>query len=245
MASLDSPLAKLNRAREQINALRRDISTLTDLNSYCITYDIDSATGYQVYYFKKVPLIPDDFSLRIGELLYNFRCSLDHLVWQLVLSEGNVPTSRNEFPIYSIPVEYERNKRRKLQGVSPTVVSIIDNVQPFKHDSPFKHLWSLHELCNFDKHRNLLVTVIVAPEISYGIFVNRLPYAQIIGKSVENGAKFFMVEPDVDVKVKPKFKIVFSNSPLSVRQDLRIENIFRLIEIAVDRVFRKLSPHVK
>ena len=71
--------------------------------------------------------MPPGLEVVIGEMVYNFRCSLDHLVWQLVLSEGATPDHRNEFPIFNDPSDYETAKKRKLNnpGALPTVEALF------------------------------------------------------------------------------------------------------------------------
>ena len=83
MASLDGPIAKFNRAREHVETLRRNLEPFRDLNSYVIASDIDDETGEQIRRFDAVPPMPTGLEVIIGEMLYNLRCSLDHLVWQL------------------------------------------------------------------------------------------------------------------------------------------------------------------
>ena len=116
MASLDGPLIKFNRAGEHVETLRRHLSPLHDLESYIIASDIDDKTGEQIRRFENVPPMPVGLEVLLGEMLYNFRCSL-HLVWQLVLSEGNTPNNRNEFPIFKDSVRYEAEKTGKLRHV--------------------------------------------------------------------------------------------------------------------------------
>lgn len=119
MASLNSPKSKLNRAREQRDALNRDISALCDFSSYIIAKDIDNATGNQVYSFKSVPPMPDDIGLRIGEMLYNYRCSLDHLIWQLVLPRGILPQLATNFLSTLFLANTNVTRRESSKGSAP------------------------------------------------------------------------------------------------------------------------------
>lgn len=248
MASIDSPLTKFNRASQHFETLNSELSNLSNINSYVITKDIDSAKGDYVYRFDKVPPLPNGLDLLIGEILYNFRCSLDHLIWQFVLSEGNIPTTRNEFPIFNSIPEYEANKGSKLKGVSNAVVAIIDSLQPCYSAEITDHwwyLWYLQILSNTDKHRYLLVTrrslgqkVRVSGTFSGTIRGNYLT------TPVENGAVFFRTKSNVDVNLKPSILISFSNPPHGVR-DLPILNHIKLIKASVGEVFSRLSPHIK
>jgi hypothetical protein len=56
------------------------------------------------------------------------------------------------------PKAYEGAKRKKLDGVDPEDVTLIDSLQPFTAAEPAKHpLWMLHRLNIADKHRHLHV----------------------------------------------------------------------------------------
>jgi len=245
MASLESPLAKLNRATEQCNALRRELLTFANPNIYGITKEQDADTGYALYSFEDVPPFPDAIGLRLGEMLYNFRCSLDHLVYQLVCSEGNEPTSRTEFPIFNSISEYERIKRGKLKGVSSTVMSIVDSLQPC-YNTGDEYLWYLQVLCNADKHRHLLLTRRSLGEKIYLDWKgpNSIEVEYLAG-TVENGAVFLRVKPDVDVDISPPVHVFFTNTPSDIRQDLGLGRICGLIKDSVINAFDSLKIHIK
>ena len=54
----------------------------------------------------------------LGEILYDLRSSLDHLVWQLVLANGQTPGRHNEFLITTDHQSWQQTKGRALKGVS-------------------------------------------------------------------------------------------------------------------------------
>lgn len=250
MASLDSPLTKYNRATEHAETLRSKLLPLSDLNNYSISSDFDVKTGEQIRRFEHVLPMPGGLEVIVGEALYNFRCSLDHLIWQLVLSEGNVPTTRNEFPIFSDPTRYEAEKHGKLSGVSNAVRSIVDALQPCNstgRDDYWKHLWELQVLNNIDKHRHLLLTRrTLAPILRvWGSFGNRTPRGYYLAVPVEDGAVFFRAEPNVNMDVKPGIEVLFSDVPPGIRQDISVLGFMALIHSSVDEVFRQLRSHVK
>jgi hypothetical protein len=250
MASIYSPLAKFNRAKQHLETLNRKLSPISNINSYVITEDIDDATGDHLYGFGKVPPIPDGLELLLGEILYNFRCSLDHLVWQLILSEGNTPTDRSEFPIFREINEYERAKKSKLKGVSDAAVSIIDSLQPCYCTGDmdyWKYLWYLQILSNIDKHRHLVLcrrTLWQNVRVDY-IGDSPPPEVFYYDVSVENGAIFLRIKSDVKVKVRPRIEILLSNAPPDIRANLPVSNICSLIQMSIEKVFNSLKPHIK
>jgi hypothetical protein len=245
---MDSPLAKFNRAKQHVEALDRELSPISDINSYVITKDIDNTTGEHIYSFQKVPPMPNGIELLFGEMLYNFRCSLDHLIWQLVLSEGNTPTQRNEFPIFNDISTYERKKGSKLKGVSNAVVTIVDVLQPCYstgENDYWKYLWYLQVLSNTDKHRHLILSRRTLWETIRIATVGPIPKAAYFDVPVENGVVFLRIKSDVDVDIRPRIEVLFSNAPPDIRRNLPIRNICQLIYISVDEVFKRLSPHIK
>lgn len=249
MASLDSPLTKYNRANEHVQTLRRHLSPLHDLDSYVIASDIEDKTGYQIRRFDHVPPMPDGLDVLVGETLYNFRSSLDNLLWQLVLSERNTPSTRSEFPIFNDLARYQAEKVGKLQGVSNAVHTIIDGLQPCNSTGPndyWRFLWELQILNNTDKHRHLLLTRRIMGKIARvsGQW-ERIPRGQYLEAPVEKGAIFFRGEPNVKMDVRPTIGVLFSNAPSGIRDDLSVLTIIQNIQVSVDEVFRRLRSHVK
>ena len=249
MAYLEGPLVKYNRAGEHVETLKRYLSPLQDLKSYVISSDVDNETGQQIRRFDHVPPMPDGVDVIIGEILYNFRCSLDHLIWQLVLSEGQIPNNRNEFPIFNDPVDYEAKKRSKLRGVSTAVVGIVDKFQPCYstgQNAFWWHLWYLHVLNNADKHRHLLLTRSTLGSVLRVLALQgSTPRGRYLNVPVEEGAIFFRGKFEMDVQIEPRINVVFSNAPSDVRIDLPVLNIADLIHLGVDAVFRELQSHIK
>lgn len=92
--------------------------------------------------------------MTIGDAFHNLRASLDHLIWQLVESNGNTPTQKNAFPIGADEPEYKSLAKRYLDGVAPAAVSAIDLLTPWRRANDA--LWLLHHLNICDKHRLLL-----------------------------------------------------------------------------------------
>lgn len=243
MASFESCLAKFARAEKQCEALSSDLLSLSDLKSYGITKDIENATGYQIYRFDSVPPIPEDLGLRIGEMLYNFRCSLDHIIWELVSSSGNIPTYRNEFPIFNDILKYNSEKRSKLKGIPNAHIPLIDSLQPCNPSGDIfftQYLWYLHQLCNADKHRYLLLTRrAFRKNMRISFTTNRVPKMWFFNVPIENGAVFLRLEPNMDVDVNPTIDVLFSNAPSDIRTDLPVGSIIELIHGSVYNVLRK------
>ncbi len=92
--------AKIGRACDQIEALEADMDGFCTNIKQSIVHEINKDAGKQAWVYRgATPDVPIEWSVRIGEILYNLRSALDHLVWQLVLANGQEPGRDNQFAI--------------------------------------------------------------------------------------------------------------------------------------------------
>jgi hypothetical protein len=86
----------------------------------------------------------------VGDFLHNLRCTLDHLVWQLVHLNDQEPSERNQFPIFDTVERYRAKAPVYLAGSPQT---LIETFQPFHLDGdPRDHMLAvLRRLSNIDK----------------------------------------------------------------------------------------------
>jgi len=105
--------------------------------------------------------------LLAGEILYQLRSALDHLIHQLVMVSGNAEklkdSRRHQFPIFDAPDRYSRAAARMIDGVSDEIAMKIERQQPYRHrpDDPKNDaLWMLQDVNNTDKHRLVPVAVV-------------------------------------------------------------------------------------
>ena len=147
--------AKIERASEQTQTLRSEMDELCSAIKQGVKEEFHGDAGEQRWvYCGERSDVPIAWSIRIGEILHNLRSALDHLVWQLVLANGQKPEHHNGFPICSDKQVWLRECPRKLQGVSDAIKNEIYLLQPFK--AAVSHpLLALRELHNIDKHRHL------------------------------------------------------------------------------------------
>jgi hypothetical protein len=149
---------KVERAKQHIADLDRRIHLFFTgpPNPYPILKEIDSETGDLVFKLGKCAPIPDDFPLIIGDALQNLRAALDHLVWQLILSNGNTPkVGTAGFPFMKCAENYKTESPKKVKGMAPEAIRMIDALQPYGGGN--EDLYGLHLLNNVDKHRLLLI----------------------------------------------------------------------------------------
>lgn len=156
MLTLGGVIAKLDRAKEDIDQLAQDLASFCEIQSHNTKTEINAEQErIQLTFRGSPPVLPLKYSVQIGEIAYNLRSALDHLVWQLVLANYKRPTRSNEFPIFTDAKAFQKAKTRKLSGVSRESVDRITVMQPFCEDPRWPLLGALQELCNIDKHRTL------------------------------------------------------------------------------------------
>ena len=121
----------------------------------------------------------------LGEIFYNLRSALDHLVWQLVLANGKTPGRDNSFPIIKNEDDWQTQKTGKrwmLKGVSQSAEDTIQCLQPYTGGIYFQFnvaaFRALHSLYNIDKHRHLILAIIGSHGIEPIVFGHNHPPLQ-------------------------------------------------------------------
>ena len=87
-----------------------------------------------------------------GESLYNLRAGLDYLVHALAWLDSGTPQEYTQFPIAHSPTEFQKQKQRRLTGVTQTHIEALAGYQPF---NGCEWMATLQKLSNPDKHRTL------------------------------------------------------------------------------------------
>jgi hypothetical protein len=92
---------KWGRTVHHANVLRESIKGFTDIDREPVRGEFKPDASQHVFH---VPLerINTDWSLRLGEFVYDARACLNYLVTALVRSTGEVEDKGNEFPIYGV-----------------------------------------------------------------------------------------------------------------------------------------------
>ena len=157
MITLEGVNAKLQRAQDQIEQLSRDIASSCEAQCSLFSEELRPEVGDKIWIFRgETPVVPIEYSIQLGEILYNLRSSLDQLVWQLTHANYRVPTHRHEFPLFDDESRFNNAVKTKLAGVSQRSLARIKETQPFNKDDKWSALKTLHSLCNIDKHRSVI-----------------------------------------------------------------------------------------
>ena len=144
--------AKIARGREELQSLEIDISSFCELQRTRIKFE--HALPY-TYVLGDHDPVPIHYSIRIGEIAHNLRSALDHVIWQLVLTNDEEPDSGNAFPVIKCEGSYQKQAKHKLRGVDKDSQRLIRDFQPFSNCGVGAPLLMLSSICNIDKHRHL------------------------------------------------------------------------------------------
>jgi hypothetical protein len=162
-ATLEGCYAKLARAEQLILELDRVNRRFFRRNTPLAEIIQDPTTRRQRLIASNVKAPPVAHSIIVGDVLYNLRSCLDHVVHQLIVAHtGKEPTYRTyEFPVFVTEKKFDENINRLLRDVSPDGVQRVRQVQPFTFARPSDTaLFALNELGLVDKHRVPLLAVI-------------------------------------------------------------------------------------
>jgi hypothetical protein len=155
---LDGCWTKIERAKEQIQYLNTETTTLLNSGAYSITGECQPEC--QRYAFKILgPPVPLRIAAIAGEIIHQLRSSFDHVVWALASKNGIPDTKRIAFPVCSTPEKYEKAVRNGIiKGVSASDRPPIERSQPYWTSDPANSILQIvHDLDIADKHRLLVV----------------------------------------------------------------------------------------
>ena len=148
---------KIQRADEHFRMLDKEIMFTVDPKSYATVHEFDAKAKQYIWKLRDDPPELSRLSLLIGDGVHNLRAALDHMIWQLVITNGQSPTKRNEFPIFDSETGYMKGNRPKLNGISENAKCLIQGLKPYKGGDDA--LWLIHKIDIIDKHRYLNVLI--------------------------------------------------------------------------------------
>ena len=158
MTRLEGLRVKTNRANQHIAELDKAVRVFLDSHPYEVFPNHNFQTRKMEWHLTRADEIPPQISAIAGDAIQNLRSALDHLAWQLVLTNGGIPRSVTGFPITASAQEHTSAKsRRRVEGMRQVAIDAIDALKPYQGGN--ETLWRLHCLNNRDKHRLLLSAV--------------------------------------------------------------------------------------
>ena len=218
MTNLDGIHAKVRRAEQHIKEITDDMDKRCTEVKQSIVREVCEDSSKQIWTYRgETPNIPIEWSVILGEILYNLRSSLDHLVWQLVLANGQTPGGHNTFPITTDDGKWQKTKGTSLKGVSKRYEAMIGYLQPFTGgiDLPFSvsMLRVLNGLGNTEKHRHLILAAVASSGIEPLDHPDRDDASAKPPRSgsfatgrIESG-KVLLQLKNADTEIEPSFKV--------------------------------------
>jgi hypothetical protein len=167
MHPLDGARLKMKRARHHLKVLERNHGRFLEKYPHIIVPDFNRQDGRDVLRAKITTQPPERFKVIVSDVLHNLHTALDHIAWQLALSDrkrrglNGEPSTYTAFPLYDKRLRWEANlrdpRRSKLLDITdPHVRDIIESFQPY-HPGENELLGLLNELSRTDKHQTLLL----------------------------------------------------------------------------------------
>ncbi len=267
---LTSFVLKLNRALDHLDALNEAVERFDEGDLYTPFIELDRQRR-AVVRVKNITEPPPEWSVLIGDCVYNMRSALDHLAYQLAVVHTGHPLppqieKSSAFPIFNSGPHFRRRNRKghptvtsglhKIRGVAPKAQAAIERLQPYhrrKHPSN-ELLWVLEELSNVDKHRLPHVAAHVLKSSRYRIesaAIERLLQTETFSRRLKDNAmlaRFTVVwsspHPQVDVNLHLATEIEFDRrSPAKpVRGRPVIETLSAIHDFIFEDVLLPLAP---
>lgn len=249
--------AKLRRAQTQIHDLYRVVEAGATPEPYTVRIDKDPDAGELARRFValKTPGVREpavSVVLFAGEILYQLRSGLDHLVHQLVLLSGHAAklhaSRRHQFPIFETADGYRKRADGMIDGVSPEAAALIEGEQPYRRlpDAPRKDLlWLLQDLHNTDKHRVIPTTVIGIGVVNIYEGFGQIGSVQSPNVVLAHDQVFFSLllqRPDQDIRAELRCTIAFEQAMSPYGVTLGIPGVLLSIMNRVTHLVNRFRP---
>jgi hypothetical protein len=246
---------KIDRAKQHLEELQKEISVFFKLQPYRISTKRDPKTKRLIYYLTDVMSVPDKIALISGDIVQNLRSALDHLAYDLFMKENKETLSAKHiyFPIEKDLQTYEREKVRKTKGISSDKLKLIDSIRPYKGGNDT--LWAIATLNNIDKHRLLMTVGSTFGSVDVGALMiaqmrklmknKDIPDIPVFIRPADNlfplkrGDELFIDSPDAEVNHKMQFRFevvlnekdIVEGQPVITALESMIKEVEKLIPI--------------
>jgi hypothetical protein len=178
---LENSWAKYNWARQHMDSVQQALVRSLDPNAHPVTLDLQveerALSAITTVRIGQLPTIRREIGLALGDVLQNFRASLDHLAWTLVRL-GTTPrlsedaARRVYFPMARNTHSWRSNIEGWLPGVDDEYRKIVRRYQPYRRGIQAKAMRWLRNFSDRDKHRVLIPAVINQSQINLGVLSN-------------------------------------------------------------------------
>lgn len=179
--------ARIERAKELCDELKAEIERFWKIEPFTLfTEEVEGIINVKV---KVNSTVPNNWKVRVGEIIHHVRSALDLYIEELIVRNGSSPTKNTGFPISKNEVEFNNSISSKLEGVDDEHINIIKNLKCFPGGNNV--IWKLHNLDIEDKHHKL----IIAGSTHRSIIID---YAKVFGSLLKES-----VSVTLPIELKP------------------------------------------
>jgi hypothetical protein len=238
---------KIARANEHLSALEAEALRFPAEHDPCeLALESDLDSGWHTLGVTRVEELPPEWGVIVGDIAHNLHSALDHLVWQLVLANGEKPGAWTYFPIISEEGDFLRraicpsdDKRAMLHGLDwrGEAVAMIERLQPYNTPKGVRRLHPLRILnavSNADKHRVVHAGLTAFWSATPTVSVDPVGPGMGVQVILPDGAK--LVEHDVRIRPRQtivggteilRFRVEPADTHVEVQTDLGINPVFK------------------
>jgi hypothetical protein len=193
----------------------------------------------------------------LGDVIHNARSALDHLVWQLVLANGQTPRAGaggNMWPVALEEKHWKAAVKTRLRGVGAPQQALIQQAQPYK-EGRRTHNTSpavINALSNTDKHQVVHATaaLLIDPGEEAKFSIRQGP-GRIVRSEVRHGGRFEhgadllrtqvegrSAETEVWMDGRGPIEVAFGERPITISQ---ISAAIEWVKVAVRDIAASLT----
>jgi hypothetical protein len=233
---------KIERAKKHLGDLQAEIALYGQREFHAFLTKANTNPTKVIKNLEKQRILTFDTLSLAGDIIHNLRSSLDHLANQLAwVGAGKEPSRLVEFPIAKDATTYERDKARKVEGIRPEVIKVIDALEPYKNGKG-DVLWRIHELDNIDKHRTLFTYSHDAFLVADWL-LDYSPFPYNLKASNPHFAGLGAFDREVEQKVEVEIDDAVSQSKISASNPL-LPSLVQMVDYVNDLV-RSFKPFLQ
>src|SRR3989442_11271831 len=125
---------QLARAEAHAKALAEEWSSFCEDDPYSSSVSVDDEGNGRAEFWSDYEPLPSQFSLKLGEMLYQFRAALDSTIYGAAIKDSGQDPPPNEekleFPICSTADQF-KNAARKIAPLAQVRREVVQVVQPY------------------------------------------------------------------------------------------------------------------
>ena len=244
---LSDSVAKLKRADHHCDLLNKEVVAFYEEHPYEIVRKSDPDNTCHTFKVCGLRPLPEHWPLMLGELIYNYRSSLDHLIYELgIKNAGHAMSPADEracmFPLYEDPAKFRDNGRRRIAMLGGPEQTLVEWFQPYNRQHFSRETFTLGYLEHLgvvDKHRRLNVLQQVMHGRTHVVYPHiRWDYPPASDTPLGDGGDIAIAwcsAPDPDVYMHPDNAIDVTIGEGRITATLRLQ--LEAVTTAVHKVF--------